>query len=1392
MKWFANQKIAFKLGVSFAVMALVAGIISVNGIRSMSAMKSEDESLYQNKTIPMGYIADIEMDYQQIRLCLRDMVLAKGKDQVNLQVQNIGQYSEKVDQDTTKLSKCLAIQSDTLKNLCNQVANADQQYQPIKDRAISLAQAGKSKQALAAIRTGSAISQQEDKALKDLRNSLISDAKQTAMTNHAAADAATRSSILMMIIGILFAAGIGFYLTKLIAKPAVAMAEVAKKLSIGDTDVHLDYESKDEIGDLSRGFGDIIENNRKRVEAANAIARGDLSIEVPVRSEKDIMGISLRKVVDALHSMVDETNMLIQASIAGKLNTRGDARKFEGAYAEIVQGVNNTLDAVIGPMNVAAEYIDRISKGDIPPIITEQYHGDFNEIKNNLNNTVKMMNDLLWETDIIIKAAADGKLDTRADASKFEGGWNRLVTGVNDTITNIVNPLNVTAEYVEKVSKGVIPPTITTEYKGQYNQIKININNMVEMMNNLLEETDKISSAALKGELATRANASLFKGGWNKLVTGVNGTLDAVIGPLNVAAEYVDRISKGDIPPIITEQYNGDFNEIKNNLNMCINALSTLIAEMNRMSEQHDLGDIDVVIDVNKFQGAFQNMASGVNKMVGGHITVKKKAMACVAEFGKGNFEAPLERFPGKKVFINETIEQVRANLKALIQDANMLVKAAEEGKLNTRADASRHEGDFRKIVQGINNTLDAVIGPLNVTAEYVDRISKGDIPPIITEQYNGDFNEIKNNLNMCINALNEMIREANTLEKAATEGRLNTRADASKYQGDYRKIIQGINSTLDAVIGPLNVTAEYVDRISKGDIPPIITEQYNGDFNEIKNNLNNTVRMMNELLSETDIIIKAAANGQLDTRADASKFEGGWNKLVAGVNDTITNIVNPLNVTAEYVEKVSKGVIPPTITTEYKGQYNQIKINLNNMVRMMNELLSETNIIIKAAADGQLDTRADASKFEGGWNKLVAGVNDAITNIVNPLNVTAEYVEKVSKGVIPPTITTEYKGQYNQIKHNLNNMVEIMNELLSETDIIIKSASEGKLETRAEVSKFEGGWKELVSGVNGILEAIVGPINESADVLDRVAQKDLTVRMKGNYQGDFARIKTSLNSALDNLDAGMVQVLESSGQIADASNQISQGSQALAEGSSNQAAALEEIAASIQETTAMGDENTSNAQQAKDLSESARKSTERGMGSMRQLSEAIEKIKLSSDNTAKIVKTIDEIAFQTNLLALNAAVEAARAGDAGKGFAVVAEEVRNLAMRSAEAAKNTANLIEGSVKDAEAGVTINQEVLANLQEINENVNKVSEVMNGITSGTEQQREAINQVNHAVEQVNQITQQVAASSEESAASAEELMAQCDEMLSMVKTFRLSSQQSESDRRKDIRLVRKAA
>ena len=171
--------------------------------------------------------------------------------------------------------------------------------------------------------------------------------------------------------------------------------------------------------------------------------------------------------------------------------------------------------------------------------------------------------------------------------------------------------------------------------------------------------------------------------------------------------------------------------------------------------------------------------------------------------------------------------------LRVLIDEACRLSAAAVAGKLQTRGNPQLVDAEFRPIVEGVNATLDAVIGPLNVSAEYLERIAKGEIPARITDTYQGDFNEIKNNLNQCIDAVNALVSDAVMLAKAGVEGKLSTRADASRHQGDFRKIIQGVNETLDAVIGPLNVAARYVDLISKGEIPARITDTYQGDFNE-------------------------------------------------------------------------------------------------------------------------------------------------------------------------------------------------------------------------------------------------------------------------------------------------------------------------------------------------------------------------------------------------------------------------------------------------------------------------------------------------------------------------------------------------------------------------------
>jgi methyl-accepting chemotaxis protein len=238
--------------------------------------------------------------------------------------------------------------------------------------------------------------------------------------------------------------------------------------------------------------------------------------------------------------------------------------------------------------------------------------------------------------------------------------------------------------------------------------------------------------------------------------------------------------------------------------------------------------------------------------------------------------------------------------------------------------------------------------------------------------------------------------------------------------------------------------------------------------------------------------------------------------------------------------------------------------------------------------------------------------------------------------------------------------------------------------------------------------------------------------------------------------------------QTASASGQVSASSQSLAQGASEQAASLEETSSALEEMSSMTRKNADTAQQAAALASDAQQAASRGNGSMQRMSSAIDDIQTSAQETAKIIKVIDEIAFQTNLLALNAAVEAARAGEAGKGFAVVAEEVRNLAMRSAEAAKNTAGLIEQSVTNAKNGVTIADQVGKSLGEIVESTDKVSGLINEIAASSKEQSQGIEQINNSISQMDKVTQTNAANAEESAAASEELSSQAEQLRSCVR------------------------
>jgi methyl-accepting chemotaxis protein len=387
-------------------------------------------------------------------------------------------------------------------------------------------------------------------------------------------------------------------------------------------------------------------------------------------------------------------------------------------------------------------------------------------------------------------------------------------------------------------------------------------------------------------------------------------------------------------------------------------------------------------------------------------------------------------------------------------------------------------------------------------------------------------------------------------------------------------------------------------------------------------------------------------------------------------------------------------------------------------------------------------------------------------------VGIVREALGKVASGDVDVNISEDFGADLNIMRDNVNEIASVLRRFSQVMAGLSDAAQSGRLAERADANEFQGAYADIIQGVNVTLDSILTPVNNIREKLGRMATGDLTAYVEEVYEGDHGALKDALNRTLDGLNDLLGQVTTAANQIATSSQQVASAAQDLSQGASEQAATIEEISAQMSQITTQTQQNAENATQANQLAVTARDGARTGDERMNEMLAAMREIEEASNNISKIIKVIDEIAFQTNLLALNAAVEAARAGVHGKGFAVVAEEVRNLAARSARAAKETTEMIEGSIKKVALGTNIARDTATALGSIVQDVGKVTDLVAEIAAASNEQAEGINQINSGLDQVNQVTQRNTATAEESAASAEEMSGQTAEMQRMVGTFTL--------------------
>lgn len=699
-----------------------------------------------------------------------------------------------------------------------------------------------------------------------------------------------------------------------------------------------------------------------------------------------------------------------------------------------------------------------------------------------------------------------------------------------------------------------------------------------------------------------------------------------------------------------------------------------------------------------------------------------------------------------------------------------------------------------------------------NVVGALQD-IANGKVPS--NEAY--DSNDITANaVNNAASVVYSMFSDVQAMLNGISHGRFDIRCNIGKYSGKWRELAENINSSCDAAAKPIEELNGILQNFTVNDFSHGMEGEYEGQYRIMAESLNDHVRLVNQfqdiitqisngdlqtldqleiagklsendcltpaliklmksfddLVSEVEKISNEATNGNINARPDSSKFEGGFKFILDGFSDTLDSMSAPISETITVLNNMAVCDFSARCEGNYNGDFKKLTESVNAVLDAFNRILTIVNELSEGNISSLDNLKATGKLSENdqlipSFIKLMETIKATIDESIKISNAAAEGKLDIRGD------SSKFNGEFMHIIESFNNALDSIQEPTVQINNLMKEIANGNVGGTIE-GEFKGEYKELVDSVNMTSLEFQRVIQEISSRLLQMSQGNFDIEETISFDGDLKAISDAMNAITAKFNEFLSSVSEAAAQVASDSAQVSHGSQLLSQGATEQASVVEELTASITEIKERTNKNAINANKANELVEQVKMDAESGNVQMAEMLKSMNDINESSINISKIIKVIDDIAFQTNILSLNAAVEAARAGQYGKGFAVVAEEVRNLAAKSAEAAKNTASLIESSLQKVNIGTKIAKDTAEAFKGIANGVEKALSLVSEIADSSAEQATGISQIDKGLSQVSQVIQTNSAIAEESAASSEELSNQSAALNDMLAQFKLRS------------------
>lgn len=610
--------------------------------------------------------------------------------------------------------------------------------------------------------------------------------------------------------------------------------------------------------------------------------------------------------------------------------------------------------------------------------------------------------------------------------------------------------------------------------------------------------------------------------------------------------------------------------------------------------------------------------------------------------------------------------------------------------------------------------------------------------------------NSVIGSLQLASKALVEIDLEMATMEAEHKAGNIDARMNANKFEGAYREMAIGINRMVEVHINVMEKTVQTIDGLANGNFD-IELEQFPGKLAKVNEGVEYLRLNVKTLILDMRNMAEEHLNGNVKAMLETDKFAGDYKQLAVEVNGMLSGYVSEVDTIMEAITKFGNGDFTATVK-EFPGEKVIINKNIKKIGSSLKGLIDSVNWVSSEHEKGAIDMTLRDDMFKGDFSTLAKSVNKMMAGLLDMNQKSMGVVKAFGEGDFDAPIE-QFPGKKAFINETIEQVRSNLKALNNDAQMLAEAAHEGRVAVRADASRHSGDYKKIVEGMNETLDMIVSPITTA-----KIAAETINTAAK----------------------------------------EISQGNSDLSRRTEEQAASLEKTTSSMDELSSTVKQNADNAKQANELAHSASTVAQRGGTMVSDVVSTMSAINESSQKIEDIITVIDGIAFQTNILALNAAVEAARAGEQGRGFAVVAGEVRNLAQRSAGAAKEIKALITDSVSKTSEGTKQVETAGETMEEIVTSVKHVSDIIGEIATASSEQSAGISQINDAIIQMDDTTQQNTALVEEAAAASESMMEQAGELMKTMSVFSLESDQpkrnkvTKADFSKPSKAVPKAA